>query len=405
MAQLPFLLVLLFLLAVLLRMDLIFYLVYVLGGVYLLSRFWTARSLRTLKVTHNFTDHIFAGETTTVRIAIENGSRLPVPWLRYDESAAPGLGVDGLSEALSLRPRERVELSYVLEGGRRGVYGVGPGRLSTGDLFGLAEMRAEAAAPVRLVVYPRVIPLRHAGLTSRAPHGTVRSQSPLFADPARVVGIRDYARGDPLRSIDWKSSARTGDLQVRKVAPAVSLTAVILLDMNLGAYGRQLRSYASEWAVVVAASVATYLQGERQPVGLGSNGLDALEGRKCWVIPARSGNAHLMTLLEWLARVQLVETTPLVEWLPAATAGLTWGATVVAVTPTGDEATCAGLGRLRQAGLNPVLLAVEPHGQFGRVQQRARQAGVAAHLVADDAGLRGWQSGMAGRAAFTGAGQ
>ncbi len=97
-----------------------------------------------------------------------------------------------------------------------------------------------------------------------------------------------------------------------------------------------------------------------------------------------------MKLLEWLARVQPAETVPLAEWLTTAAAGLPWGTTVIAITPTGDEATCRSLHRLLRGGLNPVLAVVEPHGQFGIVAERARRLGIAAHLVSDEAELARW---------------
>ena len=37
-------------------------------------------------------------------------------------------------------------------------------------------------------------------------------------------------------------------------------------------------------------------------------------------------------------RVQTAETTSLADWLPTATLDLGWGTTVIAITPTGDEA-------------------------------------------------------------------
>ena len=150
---------------------------------------------------------------------------------------------------------------------------------------------------------------------------------------------------------------------------------------------------ASEWAIVVAASLANYLVEQRQAVGLASNGQDFPTDARCWLIPPRSGRVHLMKLLEWLARVQIAETTPLSDWLPIATAGLPWGTTVVAVTPSGDVATCTALHRLRRAGLNPILMAIEPHAQFGIVQERGRRLGVPAFQVADEGELKRWQIG------------
>ncbi len=124
-----------------------------------------------------------------------------------------------------------------------------------------------------------------------------------------MIGVRPYQPGDPVRTIDWKTSARSGQLEVKKTEPAVSLTSTICLDFRAEAYSRHLRYSAPEWAIVVAASLANYLIEQRQDVGLASNGQDALTDATCWTIaPRGAAAAHLMKLLEWLARVQLAET-------------------------------------------------------------------------------------------------
>jgi uncharacterized protein (DUF58 family) len=391
--QLPVALLLLLAIAILLRMDIIFYVVYVLAGSYGLARWWAARNLKSLRIERRFTDRIFTGENSTVTVRLVNRSLLPAPWVRYDETAAPELaGAPGLTSALALGPREAIEMEYQLVGRRRGVYPVGPGRIATGDLFGIADLKGASEEARRLVVYPRVIPLTRPALTSRAPYGGMPSRQPIYADPARVGGVREYAPGDPVRSIHWPTSARTARLQVKKNDPAVSLPTALLLDLRATAYSRQLLHNSTEWAVVVAASVATYLIEARQEVGLGSNGRDTLTGATCWTIEPRQGRGHLMKLLEWLARVEVAEAEALASWLPRAVTGLTWGATVIAVSATGDDETCASLHRLRRAGLNPILLAVEPHARFELVRERCRRLGVVAHLVADEADLRRWQT-------------
>ncbi len=394
MPDLPLVLLLLLAAALLLRLDVVFYIVYVLAGTYALARWWTGNSLRCLEVQRRYTDHIFTGEKTRIEIEIANRSRWPVPWLRYEEAPPLRLGVDEpLRQAVSLRAKERVRFCYELVGQQRGYYLVGPGVLRTGDLFGFAEAEGVADAPSYLVVYPRVLPLAHVELTSRSPHGTIASRQQLFADPTRVAGVRPYRSGDPRRSIDWKSSARSNGLQVKQYEPAVSLATVIFVDLNAETYERQRRMAASEWGIVVAASLASYLVTQRQAVGLGSNGADPLTGGRCWSIPPRPGRVHLMKVLEHLARVDLAETTPLAEWLPVATAELTWGTTVIVVTPSGDEAMCAALYRLRRAGLNPVLVVVEPYANFGVVRERARRLGVLAYHVSSEGDMRRWQTG------------
>ncbi len=391
MSDIPLVVIVLLAIAILLRVDFVYYLVYVLAGAYMLTNWWTGRTLGRLRIKRHFTDHAFLMEKVGVEIEIENTSWWPVPWLRCEEAPPPGIATGSLiRQVVALQPKEHLRLRYEVTGSQRGYYELGPTALNTGDLFGFAEASGRYDQRDHLTVYPRVIPLTGVELASRSPYGTIKSNQPIFADPARVSGVRDYQPGDPLRSVNWKGSARAGHLLVKKYEPAVSLNTICALDMNAESYTRQARLQASEWGVVVAASLANYLVGQRQAVGLACNGADPLTGTLRWMIPPRSGRVHLMKLLEWLARVQLAETATLADWLPTAVMDLPWGTTVVAITPTGNEATCRALHRLLRAGLNPVLVVVEPHAQFSVVRERARQLGIAARQVADERELRQW---------------
>ena len=102
-----------------------------------------------------------------------------------------------------------------------------------------------------------------------------------------------------------------------------------------------------------------------------------------------------MKILEQLARLDARETVPLHEW--AATAGirLSWGVTIIAITGQGDEARCNALHRLARAGFNPILVAVEPDANFGRVRERARRLGFQAYNVSNRADLDRWPVGGA----------
>ena len=78
-------LIILFLTAVLLRMDWVYYLVYVVGGVWLFSHWWIRRSLDHLQVHRTSTHRAFAGETVEAGVSFINSSWLPLPWLHVQE--------------------------------------------------------------------------------------------------------------------------------------------------------------------------------------------------------------------------------------------------------------------------------------------------------------------------------
>jgi uncharacterized protein (DUF58 family) len=412
-----FILVLLFI-AFLLRVDFIYYIIYVCVGLYAWSRWYTPRALRGLSTGRLFNSHAFWGEIVPVTIRLENRNRLPLPWVQFTESMAIELSMGRqVSQAISLNRGEAADFTYYVKARRRGYYQLGPLRLATGDLFGLSAERQGALPAAYLTVYPRLTPLSHLGLPSRLPFGTVASRQRLFEDPARPMGVRDYRSGDSLRQINWKVSAHTRDLVVKTFQPAISLETAVLLNLYSDDYSRPTRQIYSEWAVEVAASLAVHLVDQRQPVGLLTNGLDPLAGQgetefdpysgrlarqavtqqgnlSAYLPPAilpRPGRAHLMKILETLARLEADVTLPFHQWAPIACLGLSWGVTVLAITPQGDELTCQMLHRFVRAGFNPVLLVVEPMAHFGQVRQRARRLGFMAYLVAQEEDLAPWR--------------
>lgn len=155
-----------------------------------------------------------------------------------------------------------------------------------------------------------------------------------------MSGVREYMAGDSQRRIHWKASAHEDTLLVKKFQPAISLNVVIALDLNSRAYPISSAVGSSEWGIVVAASLASYVADQRQPVGLITNGLDAPTNKMTMPIPPRQGQGHLIAILSALARVEMHELDfSLAEWLPRQIADLEWGTTLIVVAPklTADD--------------------------------------------------------------------
>lgn len=426
MSDVSLLIIVLLAVALLLQLDFVFYIVYVVAGIYLWSRWHTPRAFHNLAVRREFTDHAFLGETITVDLRVQNQGRLPVPWLHISESIPPQLaGQAAPSFAVSLRGRGSATFQYRIRSTRRGYYRIGPTNLRTGDLFGWSEQSGKCA-PSYLTVYPRITPLSQLGVPSRLPFGTIASQQRLFEDPSRPAGVRDYRSGDSQRQINWKVSAHHDRLVVKTLQPAIALDTAILLNLDLEDYDRQARYREPEWAIEVAASLAAHLIARQQAVGLSTTGVDPLLQRadtgEAWTfdeatgrlllapdegngdaavglpgpIPLRRGKAHLMKLLEVLARIEAARTISFLDWIPGACLQLGWGTTVLAITPVGDEKTCQSLNRLVRAGLNPVLILTTPTHRFGEIRERARRLGFSAFHVTEGKGLDLWRQARFG---------
>jgi uncharacterized protein (DUF58 family) len=414
------LIIILLLTAFLLRLDFIYYIAYVCIGVFALSKWAVPHALEQLRLRREFTDHAFLGETVTIRLHWHNRGRLPLPWVEFGESIPPGLRIgEPVQRVITLAGRKERQFTYQVQAGRRGFYRLGPLRLTAGDLFGLTSGKTGYLAPDHLTVYPRIISLTNLGLPSRLPFGTIASRQRLFEDPARPMGVRDYRAGDSQRHINWKASAHTDKLLVRRFQPAISLETSILLNLYQDDYQQRDWRYYTEWAIVTAASLAAHLVEQRQPTGLITNGIDPLQssgdevdlqfhedsgrliqtqdadGSSTGFVPPpispRNGRNHLMKILERLARIESDKTIPFNEWSVTACHSLSWGVTILAITSRGDEAACQAMHRLVRSGFNPILIVVEGDQNFGVVRERASLLGFRAYNVTSTSGLDLWR--------------
>ncbi len=394
MRNFVFFLLLLFALAALLHVDFFFTIVYLFFAVYLLSRLWTRRTVKHLRVQRRFVDHAFIGDRVTVDLVVHNTGWLPIPWLEVHESLPVQLIAPPFyREVISLGPRERRHFVYTLNCRQRGYYPIGPLTMQTGDLLGIACHTLTRAALEHITVYPRVVPFQQLGLPTRSPLVALPARSPLFEDPARVMGVRDYQRGDSPRRIHWTATASAGRLLVKQYQPAIARETLICLDLNREDYERRQRYTATELAIVVAASIANHvIVREGLPAGLATEAWDPLLDEQArFFLPPCPERAHLMSLLEVLARVQITSATQFVHLLRRESVNLSWGATLLVITGRESEPLFDTLVYLRRAGFAVALILVRSGRPSSELQERAGLLSVPIHRVWHERDLETWQ--------------
>jgi uncharacterized protein (DUF58 family) len=401
---LPFLIVLIAV-AFFTRVDFFFYLLYALSGIYILGRWWARRSLAAVTLDRRHDDRVFLGESFVVDVDVHNRGWLPVLWLRLSDTVPVDLSAGAAwRQVVSLKPREHLSLSYTLTGRRRGYYRVGPLVTLGGDLLGTATYEDRLVDDDFVVVYPKIVALRDLGFPSQSPFGILPSRERIFEDPTRVRGVRDYQPGDSLRRMDWKTSARLGLLQVRRFEPAIALETAVFLNLSAADYAQPERIPATELGIVIAASVAVHLVEKRQAVSLVTNGHDPLRSPASLAggepphtapsLPLRKGRAHLMNMLDLLARVEVAaedKAVPFLDVLGRKSLGLPWGSTVVVITAREVTGLLDTLLALRRRGLAIILVLTVQHREFDATAHRAAQIGIQAHRVWSEQDLDVWR--------------
>ncbi|MEU6670514.1 DUF58 domain-containing protein [Streptomyces sp. NPDC046727] len=200
-----------------------------------------------------------AGSEARVHLRMDNVSRLPTGLLMLQDRVPYVLGPRPRFVLDRVEPGGRREVSYRVRSDLRGRYPLGPLQLRLTDPFGMCELTRSFAAYDTLTVIPRVEPLAPVRFGGEAQgYGDGRQRSLALAGEDDVIP-RGYRYGDDLRRVHWRSTARYGELMVRREEQPRRSRCTVLLDTRGGAYEGAGPDSAFEWAVSGAASVLVHM--------------------------------------------------------------------------------------------------------------------------------------------------
>jgi uncharacterized protein (DUF58 family) len=203
-----------------------------------------------------------AGQPTVVTARLENISRVRTTILLAEDVTPYSLGGRPRFVLDEIEPGGSRELSYQIRSDTRGKFTIGPLRVRVTDAFGLVEISRSARTTSTLVVTPKIFPLPRAAAPSSwlgEGDGGMRTISATGEDDAAP---RPYQYGDGLRRVHWRSTARYGELMVRREEHQWRNSASILLDTRRSAHAGSGPTASFELAVSGAASIGAHLTGE-----------------------------------------------------------------------------------------------------------------------------------------------
>jgi uncharacterized protein (DUF58 family) len=215
---------------------------------------------------------------------------------------------------------------------------------------------------------------------------------PIFEDPSRTIGKRDYIDGDSMRRVDWKASAASSRLQVKIFEPSIALESVIFLNLNSDEYTLHNRFDAPELAIIVASSILNWVINRRQSAGLTTNGIDPhREHENPLPIPARRGRGHLMRMLDILARVKTGGALSFVDLLRRQIIHQPWGTSLVLITSTAEDNLFDTLFQARKVGLDATIILCGLVDNWRTIQRRAETFHFPIFLIEQEKDLERWK--------------
>ena len=203
--------------------------------------------------------HLFHDARGAVEIEVANEGRLPTALLLVEDQVPTAVADPARFVIEPLRPHQIGVVSYELHGRQRGRYTIGPAKVHLRDPFGIATRAVRFGHTDHVVVYPPVWALPPV-LPRVGRFGTaLEGQNKPLSVSGEFASVREYVRGDDLRKVHWKSTARRAKLMVKQEESPQESQATVVCDLRRAAHSGSGPTSTFELAVAAAASGAYHL--------------------------------------------------------------------------------------------------------------------------------------------------
>jgi uncharacterized protein (DUF58 family) len=281
--------------------------------------------------------------------------------------------VDGHNPVqLRLGDGERRELTYRLRCPKWGAFRLGRVYLRTHDWFGLFTREIVLDRRQPLKVYPSEEYVRDLLRPLETQVFSGNHVARQKGEGIEFADLRQFLPGDRIRHVNWRASARRGELWVNEHHAERNADVVILLDSF--AEARQEDRSTLDPALRAAGTLAARYLRQKDRVGFVTFG-----GILNWLLPT-TGTVQLYRIVDAMLDTQIVLSY---AWRDVGTVPrrtLPPQALVLALTPLLDDRSEAALLDLRGRGfdlvvieISPLSLLPPPRGEAGQLADRLMQ--------------------------------
>jgi len=280
---------------------------------YLYLKYWD----KDIKVTISFDkEEVTEGEENALLEIIENRKWMPLATLKVKFQCSRHLQFRGgkgsvvtdryyRSDFFSVMPYQRITRTLKMNCPKRGYYDIHGIDLVAADLFFSQEMHAHYDAGDAFYVYPKPFGVKFLEHALQKINGEIAVKRHVVEDPFSFRGIREYETFDEMKSINWKATARTGDLKVNmKEYTSVKSVRVFL---NLADNNILRREELLEMSISICATLIKHMLDNGIRTSLYANATDAISGQ-ILAMENNTGRGNLIGVLRALSRLNLEKT-------------------------------------------------------------------------------------------------
>lgn len=256
--------------------------------------------------------YVYAGDFIRLKEIIENRKRMPVSPLEVRFRIKKGIlfeDMDNTSvsdyvykrDIYALLGRQRITRSLQLLCQKRGIYTIEDISMVAHSLMLNQHYNEALDANARFYVYAKRTNVTDILKASESLLGEQESNQKYLEDPFAFASIREYTMQDPMKNINWKASAKTGNLMVNTYTSVINEKMMIYLDIE--DKGILKKEDLIEEGISIAASLYQKLLSKGTEVGICVNLYDDndKDKEKIFYLPPSRSKSYRTQLEQLLA--------------------------------------------------------------------------------------------------------
>ncbi len=294
-------------------MNIILMFIGVLLVVFIVNRVYKKNWTKALKMNVTFEDkNVLRGDKTNLILSVTNAKKLPLPMINtkfkldpsfiFTNADANSTKTDNVyrNDCFALGPNTKITRKVEILATKRGVYNLSEAQMVFSGIFMDEVNVLKQNLTGFITVYPKAVDVDKIGIVKTRLEGDLNKRKYLFEDKFAFRGIREYNYNDNLKLVNWKASAKQGNLMVNEYDESMSKNVCILLNLEKD---RELENLSLlESSIELAAGFVNKFTNQRANICLYSNGVDFVgEGEVS--VELGSGISHLKAINTVLARI------------------------------------------------------------------------------------------------------
>ena len=281
--------------------------------VFIVNRVYKKNWTKALKMNVTFEDkNVLRGDKTNLILSVTNAKKLPLPMINtkfkldssfiFTNADANSTKTDNVyrNDCFALGPNTKITRKVEILATKRGVYNLSEAQMVFSGIFMDEVNVLKQNLTGFITVYPKAVDVDKIGIVKTRLEGDLNKRKYLFEDKFAFRGIREYNYNDNLKLVNWKASAKQGNLMVNEYDESMSKNVCILLNLEKD---RELENLSLlESSIELAAGFVNKFTNQRTNICLYSNGVDFVgEGEVS--VELGSGIHHLKAINTVLARI------------------------------------------------------------------------------------------------------